>query len=483
MTDQVIKPCTVSPLHYPAADVGLRVSRKQPTMAINTKESDPMNTKLSTSPAVPIGQPANKSSSINKQHLTAAVIGNAFEFYDFSSYSFFAAYIAVAFFPSDDPFVSLLAAVGAFGLGFLSRPLGGIILGRLADKKGRRPTMLVTMTLMAIGTLGLAFTPTFASIGYTAPILIVLFRLIQGFALGGEVGSVSAYLIEAAPPGKKGLYGSWQLASQGLAAAIAGVVGVLTTLLISEADMHSWGWRVPFIFGAALIPAAMWLRLRMPESLSEAEMNKSNAKKLRISEVMRGQGLNFFLVLLLTMGSTIPNYIGLNMTTFALSSLNLSGAVSMSATVVFGISTLLGSLVGGYLSDTRGRKPIIFIFRLLVILLAYWGFYWMVVAPSLVSVCIVTFIFGFIVSMSGAVAIVLSAEIFPVQVRAMLTALGYATAVAVFGGSTQPIIVSLVKYTDNPLSPAWYLILTGIISLCALLMVPETHKPAAKART
>ena len=185
--------------------------------------------------------------AISKKVVVAAVLGNALEFYDFAAYAFFAVYIGQAFFPASTEVASLLLSLGAFGVGYIFRPLGGVLIGAFADRAGRRPAMLLTIVLITAGTMGLALTPSYKSIGLAAPVIVVLCRLVQGFAIGGEVGPASAFLIEIAPANRRGLYGSWQLASQGLAALAAGAIGLALSLVLEKADLAAWGWRVPFL--------------------------------------------------------------------------------------------------------------------------------------------------------------------------------------------------------------------------------------------
>jgi MFS family permease len=210
---------------------------------------------------------------LSKKVVVAAVLGNALEFYDFAAYAFFAVYIGQAFFPASTPFASLLLSLGAFGVGFVFRPLGGVLIGAFADSAGRRPAMLLTIVLITTGTVGLALTPSYSSIGLAAPVIVVLCRLVQGLAIGGEVGPASAFLIEIAPNDRRGLYGSWQLASQGLAALAAGTIGLVLSLLLDKADLAAWGWRVPFLLSLMLVPVGLYLRRMMPETLEKRAAN------------------------------------------------------------------------------------------------------------------------------------------------------------------------------------------------------------------
>src|ERR1700730_1802724 len=214
--------------------------------------------------------------------VVATVLGNALEFYDFTAYAFFAVIIGRAFFPAHDPFVSLLLSVAAFGVGFITRPVGGIVIGAYADRAGRKPAMMLSIGLMALGMVLLAATPSYASIGLAAPILVVLARLIQGVALGGEVGPATSYRLDASPPGNRGQYGAWQVASQGAAAALAGALGVALSLLLDTNDMQSWGWRIPFIVGIAIVPVGLIMRGQLQETVDlRAGTTHSTAGQVR----------------------------------------------------------------------------------------------------------------------------------------------------------------------------------------------------------
>jgi len=209
--------------------------------------------------------------AITRGQITAAVIGNALEFYDFTVYTVFAVDIGKAFFPTHDPFGSLMLSLATFGVGFITRPIGALVIGALADRVGRRPAMLLTFALMGVAIIGLASTPGYASIGIAAPILAVLFRMVQGFALGGELGPVMAFLIEASPPGRRGYVGSWQSASQSIASLVGGAVGALLAWKLSQHNVELYGWRVAFWVGALVLPFGLLIRRALPETLHHHE--------------------------------------------------------------------------------------------------------------------------------------------------------------------------------------------------------------------
>ncbi len=414
---------------------------------------------------------ARGAQPVSRSVVAAAVAGNAMEFYDFTTYAFFAVYIGEAFFPASTPFMSLLLSVAVFGVGFVTRPIGGVVIGAFADRMGRRPAMLLTIALITIGTLGLAATPSYASIGAAAPIIVVGCRLLQGLALGGEVGPATSYLIEIAPPGRRGLYGSWQLASQGLAALAAGMVGVVLTLTLSHDQMRAWGWRVPFLLGLALIPIAIFMRRPMPESLdADGHGARASAPKARLRDHTRPIVLGVMLIV----GGTVSTYVSLYMTTYAIRTLKLSPVIAMSATVIFGLVTWFGSLLGGWLSDRYGRKPAMLWPRVALMVLTYPAFMLMLEHTSFATLALTTVLLGGLTAISGAPSIVAIPEYFPKHVRALGMSVVYAVGVAVFGGSTQFVVTWLIKVSGNPAVPALYVVATSVVTILGILMLPET---------
>ena len=401
--------------------------------------------------------------------VVATVAGNALEFYDFGVYAFFSAYIAKAFFPAKTEFISLLTTVAVFGVGFVFRPLGGVIIGAFADRAGRRAAMLVSIALVTVGTMALAFTPSYASIGVAAPIIIILCRIVQGFGLGGEVGPATAFLVEAAPPDKRALYGSWQLASQGLAALAAGALGVILSLILTPEQLGDWGWRVPFLLCLVLIPVAVYLRRAMPETLVRDE-TKPREDHERLSAYVG----YIVLAILIILAGTVTTYVDQYMTTYAITTLKMPSTTSLFATVVVGFTTAVSALLGGWLADRIGRRWVMVIPRILVAILAWPAFWLLVTYPSAATLYLAVFFLAGMTGMSGAASVVVLPELLPGIVRASGFAIAYAIGVSLFGGSTQFIIVWLIGVTGDPTSPAWYVTLTSIITAVAMLAIPET---------
>lgn len=410
---------------------------------------------------------AEMASKISTKVVAATVAGNALEFFDFVAYTFFAVYIGQTFFPSSDPYTSLLASVGVFGVGFLFRPLGGILIGAYADRAGRRPAMLLTIVLITLGTMGLALTPSYATIGIAAPLIVIFCRLVQGLALGGEVGPASVFLIEAAPPGKRGLYSSWQLASQGMAVVGAGVLGLVLSLILDKPSLESWGWRVPFVLCLLLVPVAFYLRNEMPETYEQG----TQERRARLGDHVRV----IVLAVLLILGGTVSTYVSNYMTTYAIATLHLPSAVALTATVVGGLALLVGALIGGWLSDRYGRRSTMIWPRLLLTLTAWPLFLLLARTPSGGMLYLATTVLTVLTAIGSAASLIAIPELLPRSIRATGLSIAYAVGVSLFGGSTQFVITWLLKVTGDPTSPAWYVTGTSLITLAAMWAMPESR--------
>jgi MFS family permease len=438
-----------------------------------------MNTASLSLPSGPVAATADRArapraAGVSKRVVAATVAGNALEFYDFVTYAFFAVYIGKTFFPASTPLGSLLLSVAVFGVGFVSRPLGGILIGAFADRAGRKPAMLLTIGLITLGTLGLALTPSYASIGIAAPIIVVLCRLIQGLALGGEVGPSSAFLIESAPPQQRGLYASWQLASQGVATLVAGAFGILMISMLTPAELQAWGWRVPFAVGLLLLPLAFYLRRSMPETLHAAPLHAEN---VGMKGLLRQRRI-ITLAVLVVLGGTVSNYVGNYMTTYAIATLKFPPLIAMGATVMVGIATLAFSLLGGWLCDRYGRKPVMLVPRIATAVLTVPAFGLLVSHPTPGTLLAVTTFLAALTAVSGAASLVAIPELLPRGIRATGLSIAYAVGVALFGGTTQFIVTWLIGATGNPAAPAWYVAGTSVITAIAMLALPESRDRA-----
>ena len=404
----------------------------------------------------------------------AVAVGNGLEFYDFVTYAFFAAQIGRTFFPSQTPGLSLLSSLATFGVGFLTRPLGAIVIGRFGDRAGRKPAMLLSLCLIGVAVTGLSLTPSYASIGTLAPILVITFRLLQGFALGGEVGPSTAFLLEAAPPSRRGLYASLQATSADTAALIAGLTGVVLASTLDSAQLDAWGWRVAQLLGVCIIPFAFVLRRTLDETLTApAAEDPGNVAP-------KGYARVFLLGLMMLSAATTNNYVLEYMTTYASDTLRMPAAVSFGATAVIGASGLVCDTLGGWLSDRLGRKPVMLVPWLLLIVAIYPSFYVLEQLRTRAALLTVSAVLNGILTLSSATIIVAITESLPKRVRSGAVALIYALAISVFGGSTQFLLAWTIRVTGNPLAPAWYMLGAVTIGLLAMIQLPETA-PARKA--
>jgi MFS family permease len=418
---------------------------------------------------VAVGESGLPAEGILKRHIAAAVVGNALEFYDFTTYSFFAVQIGHALFPGRTEFEKLMFSLAGFGIGFIGRPLGGLVIGAYGDRAGRKPAMLVAFLLMGIGIVGMALVPGYAAIGIAAPILAVAFRLLQGFALGGNVGPTTAYLIEAARPEQRGFYSSLQLASQGIAVATGGLVGTILASVLDAASLESWGWRLAFLLGAAVLPFGLYVRHTLPETF-EARAKGVPSPPVEVKKHAR----IIVLGLLMAGSATIATYTLNNMTTYASTFLHMRANISFAATLVLGLGTLLFSLPGGALSDRIGRRPVM-LWPRVALALATWPLFVLLVvhrdAPWLLGV---TVIITALNTLSSAAVFTAITEALPMHMRSGGFAVIYALAITIFGGTTQLIETGLIHVTGNVLAPAWYLMGATLIGAIATTLMRET---------
>lgn len=420
-------------------------------------------------PGSPTGAP---TSTVSRKAVAAAVAGNALEFYDFVIYAYFAVYIGHAFFPLGGEFGSLLAAVATFGVGFFTRPLGGILIGAFADKVGRRPAMILTVLLITVGTLGLAATPSYASIGVAAPIIVVFCRLLQGFAIGGEVGPSTALLIEAAPANRRGYYASWQIASQGIAVAVGGLFGVTVSLILAPQDLAAWGWRVPFLFSLVLIPIAAYIRRSLPETL---EAGPGRSTRQIVGSVFKGQRRYLILGILISLAGTVSSQVGNYMTTYAIQTLHLHVAIAESSVLIGGVFTFAFALAAGIFCDRFGRKVTMILPRIALMVLIVPMFLWLTGAPNATTLLGVTAVLAALTALSASASLVALPEMMPMAIRSTGLSVIYALGATLFGGTTQFVVTWLLAVTHDPLVPAYYTAATSAVSILAMALLPETR--------
>ena len=420
----------------------------------------------------------SERASIPASHVAAVVVGNGLEFYDFLCYALFSVDIGHTFFPTHSSSVSLLLSLLAFWLGFLTRPVGAMVLGPLGDRIGRKPVMLISFIMIGVAMLGLALTPGYAQIGIAAPIFALAFRLIQGFALGGEVGPSTAYLIESAPAHRRGFYGSMQYTSQDAAIMIASLVGLVLASILSPHDLHSWGWRIAFLLGVVIVPFGILIRRRLPETLHAADdaalAPDATTGSLTFATRVRPHLKIIVLGFLLLAGTTIGVYVKDCMTTYAIDTLHTSSMVAFGVSFVASTCAVSFNPLGGALSDRLGRRPVMLVSAILLLVLIIPAF-WMIVhfqstAMLYAMIALVSIPFAFVTPP----ILVMLTESLPARIRSGAVATVYAFAISIFGGSTQFVVKSLITLTGNPLSPAFYWTAATVFIVGAILFTPET---------
>lgn len=397
--------------------------------------------------------------------------GNFLEQFDFFLFGFYATYIAKVFFPAQSEFASLMLTFSAFGAGFLMRPLGAIILGAYIDKVGRRRGLILTLSIMASGTMLIAFVPGYAAIGLAAPLLVLIGRLLQGFSAGAELGGVSVYLAEMATPGHKGFYVSWQSASQQVSIVVAAALGYALNVWMSPEDINAWGWRIPFFVGCAIVPFIFILR----RSLLETEEFKARTHHPTSREVFRSMATNWSVVLqgmlLVAMTTTTFYLITVYTPTFGRAVLKLSAADSLIVTFCVAISNFCLLPIGGALSDRIGRRPILLGITALAILTAYPALAWLVSAPDFQRMLIVLLYFSVFFGIYNGAMVAALTEVMPVQVRVAGFSLAYSLATAIFGGMTPVISTYLIEKTGDKASPAYWLSFAAVCGLVGTLLL------------
>jgi MHS family citrate/tricarballylate:H+ symporter-like MFS transporter len=402
--------------------------------------------------------------------------GNFLEMYDFFVFGYYASAIGKAFFPNGSEFAQLMLAFMTFGAGFLVRPLGGIFLGAYIDHHGRRAGLMLTLGLMAVGTLSIALVPGYASWGVIAPIIVVLGRLIQGFSAGVELGGVSVYLSEIATPGNKGFYVSWQSGSQQVAVILVAILGVILSQILPPEDLVQWGWRIPFLIGCLIIPLLFILRASLQET-EDFEKRRATAPTPR--EIFKQVAQNWQIVLigmLLVIMTTVSFYFITAYTpTFGKEVLKLSSIDALIVTMCVGLSNLFWLPVMGAVSDRIGRKPVLLCFTVLMLISAYPALSWLVSSPSFTRLLIVelwlSFIYG---SYNGAMVVALT-EIVPLRVRTSGFAIAYSLATT-FGGFTPAVVTFLIEKAGNRAVPSLWLMFAA---LCGLLGTYLAYRKSA----
>ena len=406
-----------------------------------------------------------------RRAVLASVIGNGLEWFDFLSYAYFATIIARVFFPREDPMAGLIATYGVFAVGFIVRPFGGILLGIYADRAGRKRALSLLIAMMAAGTLIVGLTPSYASIGVAAPVLVIIARVIQGLSVGGEFGSAAAMLTEYAPPGKRMFYGSFQMASQGVALLLASGFGWVLTTSLDATQLQSWGWRVPFLFGALIGPIGFYIRHHVGESPEFLRMQQAHSATrtkppLSLAAIVCAIGV-------IVVGTAL-NYLWHSYApTYVLRELHLPLSAALGATTVAGLIAVICYPISGWIADRVGAFRLFFPIVILFALSAWPLYHYVVSAPSVERLFVAEIVATlFLSAMSGPHPGMLAA-LFPTARRTTGIAISYNLAVTVFGGLAPVTVTWLIDRTKDVMMPAYYQIGAALISLALVAM---THR-------
>lgn len=416
-----------------------------------------------------------------RKAVVAASIGNALEWYDFTVYALFAVYIGQNFFKNSDPAVQLMASFLAFGLGYIARPLGALILGSYADRAGRKAALTATILLMAFGTLLIAVAPPYAAIGIGGPLLIVCGRVLQGFSAGGEVGTATAFLIEHAPAEKKGQYGSWLQASMGMSNVLGAFVATVVTTTLTTEQVGEWGWRIPFIVGLAILPVGLWMRQTLDETphfrIADQQARNQGVKKTPLLSVIRENPK----ALLTGLGLSVlwaagPYSLIIFMPIYAQKTLGFSSSQSFLAALIGSCFLIVSCVLSGALSDRIGRRRMLQIGAVLLLVSVYPLMIWLQAEHTTAALVIVQSLFCILLSFYVGVAPAALSEIFPVAVRASGMSLSYNTAVTLLGGFAPAILTWITHTTGVAFAPALYVMAAAVVALVAISLLPPPSK-------
>ncbi|SAK96189.1 general substrate transporter [Caballeronia temeraria] len=420
---------------------------------------------------------------MNARAVTAAVIGNALEWYDFTVFGFMTVVIARLFFPGSSDYSSILLTTATFGVAFVMRPVGGIVLGLYADRAGRKAALTLVIGLMTLGIFLLAIAPPYSAIGIGAPLVIVFARLLQGFSAGGEFGSSTALLIEAAPFSKRGFYGSFQMASQAASLLLGAIVGSAISRGLSPEALDSWGWRVPFIFGLVIGPIGLYIRRNMADT--EAFLHaKKTARRATLGEVFRTHSREVLCGLGSVIALTVSVYVLIAyLPTFAVKQLKLPFGQSFTALIVGNLLLTVLSPITGAWSDRIGRKGLSLWSLAITLVIIYPLFAWLAAEPSVMRLVVVQALLSIALSGYYGPFGALIAELFPAHVRSTGLSLAYNIAVMIFGGFGQFIVTWLIRVTESQLAPTFYVMAGLTLSLIAVACIPATrHADVDEAR-
>jgi MHS family proline/betaine transporter-like MFS transporter len=412
-----------------------------------------------------------------RRAVTAAVLGNVLEWYDFAVYGFLAGIIGKVFFPSGDEVTQLLSAFAVFGVGFVVRPLGGILIGRLGDLKGRKAALILTIMLMAIGTVLIGVVPSYGAIGVLAPAIIVVARLLQGFSAGGEWGGSTSFIVEWAPENRRGLYGSFQQCSVVAGLLLGSGISALFSTLLAPGEMEAWGWRIPFLLGGIIGPVGIYMRRNVEETPAYRRAQRQVALVADDAAPLLLAARAFGFTILWT----VCFYICLTyLPTWTTKYAGITRPEALWSNTLGLFVLVIAIPLMGHVSDLVGRKRLILAACAALIVLPYPFFAFMLDKPGLAAIMVVQVVFGLVISMYSGAGPAAISEIFPTHRRSTWMTSGYALSVAVFGGFAPYIATWLIDRTGNAISPTWYLIAAAIVSTIVIAQLRETAHEALR---
>jgi MHS family citrate/tricarballylate:H+ symporter-like MFS transporter len=413
-----------------------------------------------------------------KNRIKAVVLisgGNFLDMYDFMVFGYYAPWIGHAYFPKESEFASLMLTFAVFGAGFLMRPVGAVVLGSYVDRRGRRAGSILTLTLMALGTLSIACTPGYATLGLFAPLLVLIGRLLQGFSAGAQVGSASVYLSEIATPGNEGFYVSWQSGSQQLAVVFAALLGVTVSSTLSPASFAHWGWRIPFMIGCLLIPFIFLVRRSLEETPSFLARKQRYTTIQLFSSLVRHWKIVGLGTMLVAMTTVAFYLITAYTPTYGNVVLHLTARASLVVTLCGGLCNFVMLPIAGAISDRIGRRPLMVGCVLMVLLTSYPAMSWLAGKPSFGTLLAVELWLSLLYAGYNGAMIVYLTEVIPAQVRTAGFSLAYSLATAVFGGFTPVICTYLIHATGNKAIPGAWLSTAAVFTLVGILLLGKNH--------
>jgi MFS transporter, MHS family, proline/betaine transporter len=414
------------------------------------------------------GVPAQKQSRLIT--IAAMATGNILEFYDFAVYAYLATILGRNFFPSGNETISLLSTFAVFGVGFIVRPLGGFLIGRFGDRRGRKPALLFTVLLMSIGTGLIGVIPTYAQIGIVAPVLLTVARLLQGFSAGGEWGGGATFIVEWAPAGRRGFYGGIHVVTIYLGLALGSAVAATLSTGLSPETMNSWGWRVPFILGAVIGPLGLVVRRKIDESPVFVEA-QAHTEAETTPGILRTMGHAFCFAAM----QAVLTYVFLGyFPTFTQKFAGLSASQALWSTALAIATIVPVGLLSGAISDRVGRKPPMIASCVGFVVLAYPLFYIVANSASFATVMAVQAVAGMLTGLFLGTMPASLVEMFPTKTRLMGLSTSFNASTGLFGGFAPFIATSLVAATGAPTSVAFFVMASAVISLAAVLMLKES---------